>query len=149
MSGSFIFLMIFRFLRAVRHAILFVLLFKQSRLKCQRCVCYMLVDQKNFLQNFRGKQQKIYSLFSFFLKNLPFYCPSFFFPICHLHFIKTRIACCVSSYYIPLKSFLFGCNPIKGEAKKHKQTPKSCPVTLIYFLSSSSAVIENLFKHIF
>ena len=31
---------------AVRHAILFVLLFKQSRLKCQRCVCYMLVDQK-------------------------------------------------------------------------------------------------------
>ena len=132
---------------AVRHAILFVLLFKQSRLKCQRCVCYMLVDQK-LPPKLSWKTTKNL-FFVFFFLNLPFYCPSFFFPICHLNFIKTRIACCVSSYYIPLKSFLFGCNPIKGEAKKHKQTPKSCPVTLIYFLSSSSAVIENLFKHIF
>lgn len=103
-------------------------------------------SSKTFVEN--NKKFILCFLFFFFL-NLPFYCPSFFFPICHLHFIKTRIACCVSSYYIPLKSFLFGCNPIKGEAKKHKQTPKSCPVTLIYFLSSSSAVIENLFKHIF
>lgn len=85
-----------------------------------------------FLGKKQNKQQQKWILCSF-LKT-PFYCP---FPICSLHFIKTPD--CVNSYYI--SHFYLDAIRFKGKQKETPPSPKSCPVTLIYFPFHSSLLL--------
>lgn len=86
----------------------------------------MLVDQ-----NFFSPDVENWIHCSFIL---PIYLSAFFF---HLHFINTRIAL-IHLYH---KSFLFECNPIKGEAKQ-----QVLPLNAHLFFFPLPP-IKNLFTH--
>lgn len=127
--------MIFRFLRAVRHANLFFFssYSSNSRDSSANDVYASGPETSSSPRLFLGKKQTTTKwILCSFLKS-PFYCP---FPICSLHFIKTPGL----REFILYKSFFIWMQSDSRESKK-KHPPKSCPVTLIYFPSFHSSLL--------
>lgn len=143
------FLMIFRFLRAVRHANLFFFssYSSNSRDSSANDVYASGPETSSSPRLFLGKknkQQQNGFFFCSFLKS-PFYCP---FPICSLHFIKTPGL----REFILYKSFFIWMQSDSRESKK-KHPPSLAlsrsSIFLLFILLSSSPLSANLFTHIF
>lgn len=141
------FLMIFRFLRAVRHANLFFFssYSSNSRDSSANDVYASGPETSSSPRLFLEKKQTTTKwILCSFLKS-PFYCP---FPICSLHFIKTPGL----REFILYKSFFIWMQSDSRESKK-KHPPSLAlsrsSIFLLFILLSSSPLSANLFTHIF